>query len=66
MEKEKLWLKTALDLVEKDKLDKGDSVAWSAYHASQQQVIFWGKNTCSVATVAFILRKGSYSCNGQT
>lgn len=36
VEKEKLWLKTALDLVEKDKPDKGDCVAWLAYHASQQ------------------------------
>ena len=36
MKKEKLWLETALDLIEKDKLDKGDYMAWSAYHASQQ------------------------------
>lgn len=44
MEKEKLWLKTAMDLIEKDKLDKRDCVAWSAYHASQQdELSFMGK-----------------------
>ena len=36
MEKEKLWLKTSLDLIKKDKLDKGDCMAWSVYHGSQQ------------------------------
>ena len=33
--KEKCWLKHSIKLIEKE-LEKGDIVAWSAYHASQQ------------------------------
>lgn len=34
--KEKSWLKHASQLLVKDEVEKGDTVAWSAFHASQQ------------------------------
>ena len=34
--KEKCWLKHSIKLIEKEELEKGDIVAWSAYHASLQ------------------------------
>ena len=37
--KEKCWLEHSLKLIEKkEELDKGDIVAWSAYHVSIQDV----------------------------
>lgn len=33
---EKLWLRQALELLKKEKLEKGDAIAWSAYHAALQ------------------------------
>jgi hypothetical protein len=36
--KEKCWLEHAIKLMEKDELDKDDILAWSAYHASLQNV----------------------------
>jgi len=32
---ENCWLKHAIQLMEKESLDKGDTLAWSAYHASR-------------------------------
>lgn len=34
--KEKQWLEHASQLLEKEKIEKGDTVAWSAFHASMQ------------------------------
>ena len=34
--KEKHWLEHASQLLEKEKIEKGDTVAWSAFHASMQ------------------------------
>ncbi len=36
--RERSWLEHAIKLVEKEELDKDDTLAWSAYHASQQNV----------------------------
>ena len=35
---EKCWLERAVELMKKDTLDKGDTVAWTSYHASNQNV----------------------------
>lgn len=37
IKQEELWIKSSLQLIEKEKLEKGDSLSWSAYHASQQR-----------------------------
>jgi len=37
--KEKRWLKHASQLLEKDEVERGDTVAWSAFHASMQDII---------------------------
>ncbi len=36
--RERSWLEHAIKLVEKEELDKDDTMAWSSYHASQQNV----------------------------
>ena len=36
--KEMCWLKHAIQVMEKEKLDKGDILSWSAYHASWQNI----------------------------
>jgi hypothetical protein len=36
IEKEHQWLETVKQLVEKEKLDKEDSISWAAFHASKQ------------------------------
>ena len=35
---EKCWLEHAIKLMEKEILDEGDAIAWSAYHASRQEI----------------------------
>ena len=35
---EKCWLERAVELMKRDTLEKGDTVAWASYHASNQNV----------------------------
>ena len=36
MKQEHNWLDTAIDILQKERLEKGDSIAWAAYHAAHQ------------------------------
>ena len=36
MKQEHNWLDTAVDILQKERLEKGDSIAWAAYHATHQ------------------------------
>ena len=62
--KEKCWLEHSLKLIEKEELDKGDIVAWSAYHASLHDVSD-NLQPRSHTALAPVLWEGCYSFHDQ-
>ena len=36
MKQEHNWLDTVIDILQKERLGRGDSIAWAAYHAAHQ------------------------------
>lgn len=56
---ENLWIESTLQLIQKDKLEKGDSVAWSAYHAAHQTKPLFNEEPALVQLLPLFYEKAS-------